>query len=285
MSYPNTNQSEPAALSALPLLPRRISPSAIDRYRQCPRAVWFQLIAKVPRRERPSPTLMVGNAVHAALDRFFGLRVEDRDPPEEVLHRCLRSVWRRHRKSDTFLTRDEERDYGEQGLRLLSTFAKAFDTTAVPLARERWVSTRLPNGVELYGKVDRVDGEVRPHAKGVLTVIDYKTGRYVLDSEDLRDEPAAQAYVLATEDEYVREVVRVRYLYLAAGQEAWWELEREDVDTAREALLATTSRMYADQEFEPNPGEHCGRCPFAHVCPEAGRVELSDLEVDDDLVF
>lgn len=228
---------------------------------------------------------MLGNAVHSALYLFFGLRPSDRKPPEELLHKCLRAVWRKHRKADTFATRDEERDYGLQGLRLLSDFAKHFDTSIVPLARERWVSVRLANGVELFGKVDRVDGELHPDRKGTLDVLDYKTGRAVLDDEDVADEPAAQAYLIASEDEYGREVRRVRFLYLAAGTEARWEPEREDVDAVRKAMLELTGVMYRDRVFEARPGEHCSYCPFAHVCPEAGRVELSELEVDDELTF
>jgi RecB family exonuclease len=272
-----------ASAPAPPLLPRRISPAAISRYRVCPKAVFFQYVAKVPKRERPSPTLMVGNAVHAALKLFFGIRPEDRSEP--VLHQCLRRVWQEHKHPDTFMTREEEHDYGMQALRLLSDFYSSFDVGALPLARERWVSTRLNNGVELYGKVDRVDGEVHRNRKGSLTVIDYKTGRFQLDDSDLKDEPAAQAYALATEDEYAREVERVRYLYLASGEEARWEPEREDIEAAREELLAVTWEMFTDQEFEARPGEHCARCPFNHVCPDAGRVELTDLEVDDDLAF
>lgn len=275
----------PAKTSSRPLLPRRISPAAIARYRQCPRAVYFQYVAKVPRQERPSPQLMLGNAVHAALDKFYGLRPEDREPAADVLHRCLRAVWKQHRRADTFVTVDEERDYGEQGLRMLTAFAQAFDTTVVPLARERWVSTRLANGVELFGKVDRVDGTVAAAAPGVLDIVDYKTGRFVIDGEDLHDEPAAQAYLLATEDEYSREVRRLRFIYLAHGVESRWEPEREDVDAAREKLLAVTWEMYTDTELPAAPGEHCARCPFAHVCPDAGRVELDDLEVADDIAF
>lgn len=280
MATSSKNSSRPR-----PLLPRRISPAAITRYRQCPRAVYFQYVAKVPRRERPSPQLMLGNAVHGALDKFFGLRPKDREPTIDVLHRCLRAVWKNHRRADTFATVDEERDYGEQGKRMLATFAGQFDTTVVPLGRERWVSTRLANGVELFGRADRIDGDVGAGQAGELDLIDYKTGRFVIDDRDLHDEPAAQAYLLAAEDEYSRQVRRVRYLYLEPGVESRWEPEREDVDAAREQLLAVTWEMFTDTEFEPQPGDHCGRCPFAHVCPEAGRVELEDLEVGDDVGF
>ena len=283
---PTADLADPNSGSAnRPLLPRRISPKAISDYRVCPRRVWFRYVAKVPQRERPSPQLMLGNAVHAALAAFFGLRPEDRVPAGERLHQCLRAVWKQHRRADTFATRDEERDYGEQGLRLLSDFAVHFDTTVVPLARERWISTRLENGVELFGKVDRVDGDHQPGERGTIDIIDYKTGRFVLDDDDLADEPAAQVYLLASEDEYSREVSRVRFLYLASGAEARWEPEREDVDAARERLVEMTWTMYRDRTFEARPGEHCSRCVYAHVCPEAGRVELTDLEVDHELGF
>jgi len=268
-----------------PCLPRRISPSAISRYRQCPRAVYFQYVARVPRRERPSPQLMLGNAVHAALDKFFGLRPEHREPAGEMLHRCLRAVWKQHRQADTFTTVEEERHYGEQGLRQLSQFAESFDTAAIPLARERWVSTRLSNGVELFGKIDRVDATAAMDGTPGIDVIDYKTGRFVIDSADLHDEPAVQAYLLAAEDEYGCEVQRIRLIHLAEGIESRWEPEREDVDAVRERLLSVTSTMYTDSEFEPRPGAHCARCPFAHVCPDAGRVELADLKAADDLPF
>jgi hypothetical protein len=54
--------------------------------------VWFRRVAKLKPRERPSPTLMLGNPVHGALDLFFGLRPPDREPPEELLHACLRAA-------------------------------------------------------------------------------------------------------------------------------------------------------------------------------------------------
>ncbi len=246
--------------------------------------MWFSHVAKVPRREDPSPLLVIGNAVHAALEKFFGLRPAERGSGDEMLHRCLRAVWPESRKADSFATRDEERDYGQQALELLSTFRATFDTTLVPLTRERWVSTRLENGVELFGKVDRVDGRLAP-ADEPIDVVDYKTGRWQLDATDLPDEPAVQGYLLAAEAQYRRPVRAVRYLYLATGSESRWEPEREDVEAARESLLTVTWAMYRDQDFTPRPGAHCGRCPFAQHCPDAGRVEVADLHVRDDIAF
>ncbi len=228
---------------------------------------------------------MLGNAVHAALFLFFGLAPEQREPTEQRLHQCLRHVWREHCNANAFASVEEERAYGLRALELLSTFAARFSTDSVPLARELWVSLRLANGVVFRGKTDRVDGSTHPDRKGTLEVVDYKTGRVMLDDDEVAGEPAAQMYLLAAEEMYKREVHRVRFIYLAYGQDARWEPERDEVQQVRERLVARTDVMLADRVFEPRPGAHCARCVFAHLCPDAGRVELTDLEVDDELVF
>jgi len=228
---------------------------------------------------------MLGNAIHGALYLFFGLPPEQREPAQERLHQCLRHAWREHCRPGFFASVEEERAYGLKALELLTVFALRFTTDSVPLAREQWVNLRLSNGVLFRGKTDRVDGEPHPDSKGTLEVIDYKTGRVMLDDDEIADEPAAQMYLLAIEQMYKRAVRRVRFIYLAHGQDARWEPEREDVELVRERLVARTDEMLADRVFEPRPGAHCARCVFAHLCPDAGRVELGDLEVDDELVF
>jgi RecB family exonuclease len=258
--------------------PRRLSPSALAAYVTCPRKLWFSHIAREQRREEVSAPLIIGNAVHAALDRFFGL--PDRFRDLERLHVCLRAVWRRHAPLGTFATSDDEAEVGKAALALLDRFYGSFDSRAVPLSRERWLSTRLGNGVEVFTRADRID-----ESKGGIDIVDYKTGRHQLDSADLPREPAVQALAVAGSVEYRRPVRRVRYLYIASGEEARWEPEDEDIDAARERLVKATNEIIADREFEPLPGEHCRFCAFVHLCPAAGRVDLDDLEVPDDLGF
>ena len=266
-------------------LPRRLSPSAIDRYRACPRQAWFHLVQRTERGLPDTPNLMLGNAVHAALEQFFGLPPDDREPTEATLHRCLRACWNRFRTDETFVTLEEERDWGERGLRMLSRFASTFDTSLTPVARERWGSVRLENGVEVFGKIDRIDGERGWGLTSPVGIVDYKTGRPWLESVDLPSDTAAQAYALAVEAELGRPADHVRLLYIEHGTEARWDIEPEDLVAARDDLTAVTSLMVADREFEARPGEACQRCPYQDVCPEAGRVELEEIVVPNDIRF
>jgi putative RecB family exonuclease len=260
--------------------PSRLSPAALSRFRLCEKQFYFADVEHAPRREQSNPLLAQGNAVHAALEKFFGLRVEQRDPAEKVLHQALRNQWRAYCKPDTFANIDQEIEFGQAALALLSSFAHNFDTTVEPLAREQWVSTRLPNGIELFGKVDRVD----PFEDGIA-VIDYKTGRHQIEPEDLPGEPAAQVYLLAAEKEFGLPVRCVRYLYLQTGADVRWYPEREDVPTIAERLVALTTSIKEATAFPPSPGDQCRWCPFALRCPDRGRVELVDLAPVEGLPF
>lgn len=265
------------------VVPRRLAPSLIARYRGCPRAVAFELTQpKAPFKT--TPALMLGNAVHDALRKFFGLRVAERQLA--VLEDCLRSAWPRHRQQGLFADRDEEGYWGLQGLALLRTFWQRFDTQAVPLLRERWLSMRLKNGVELYSKIDRIDGARRPSSEP-LRIIDYKTGRYTPDPEDLVHEPAAQAQVVLAQAHYKRPVEAFSELHLAGeGAEIRWCTEAEDIAKATELLLAVTTQMISDKVFEARPSEQlCARCPWADICPDAGRVELDEIVVPEHFPF
>lgn len=164
---------------------------------------------------------------------------------------------------------EQERYYGLRAESMLQQFSETFDCTATPLAREQRVSARLTTGVDLVGRIDRLDDVTSQGSRNGLSVVDYKTGDHVVDRMDLPDEPAAAAYVLAAESSLGRPVEQVRFIYLASGTESRWELEREDVDAARERLLDITWQMHTDRVFEPRPGPGCSCCPFRTSCPDA----------------
>jgi RecB family exonuclease len=260
------------------LLPPRLSPSALGRYRVCPKSFLLTDIERAPRGNEASPILVQGNAVHHALERFFGLPQEHRKP--ENLERALRSVWPEHRKRDAFSSRDEEASFGRGALEMLRDYGERFDLSAEPLAREQWIGLQL-SGIRLYGKIDRVDRGVH----GGLDLVDYKSGRRLIEASDIPQEPAVQVYLLGAEEKFQLPVERVRFIYLALQQEVIWEPEREDVEALRERLLKTLTELQADQVFEARPGDHCRFCPAALRCPDRQRVALDELVPVEALPF
>jgi putative RecB family exonuclease len=261
-------------------MPPRLSASAINRFELCPKQFLFADVLRERQQEEPSPILVQANAIHHALERFFGLPLNERDP--ENLARALRSVWPQHRKRGAFAHADEEAFYGLEAIAMLRSFAGAFALDAEPLAREQWLKGRTKSGIEIIGKLDRVDE--RPDG---LSITDYKTGQRMLEPEDLRHEAAVAVYISLAEASYGRPVTRVRYLYLRQGADVVWELEREDVEALKRGIPTRIGeiRRATREGFVATPGEHCRFCPFALRCPERSRVSLDDLQVAEGLPF
>lgn len=269
---------EVGAAARRPRLPSRLSPSALGRYRSCPRSFLLTDIERVPRGGEASPILVQGNAVHHALERFFGLPPTDRQP--ENLERALRAVWPEHRVPGAFSTKEEEANFGREAIAMLHGYAERFGLDSVPLAREQWVQLRH-GGLQLFGKLDRIDRA----PSGGLDLTDYKCGRRLIDVADVPNEPAVQVYALAAEAQFQLPVERFRFIYLALGEEVRWEPEREDIEMLRERLSRTIEAIRQDEEFEAIPGDRCRFCPAALHCADRQRVELNDLVPVENLPF
>lgn len=232
-----------------------------------------------------SPALAQGNAIHHALERFFGLPLEERSV--ENLHRALRAVWPEYR-AGAFASRDEEAFYGREALELLSHFAATSDLEVQPLAREQRVRFRLTPDVTLVGKIDRIDDgdddsageQVRP-----IEIVDYKTGKPGLETADLPGEPATQVYVAAAEALFKRPVSKVRVIYLRGDDVVWIPGERGDVDELRERLLRICSQITETTDYEANPGAHCDWCRYALICEDRQRVSLNELVPPEGMPF
>jgi putative RecB family exonuclease len=261
-----------------PKPPRRLSPSALAMYEACPKAFEYQYVLKETGEDRPSPVLVIGNACHHALSLLFGLPVEDRSV--EVLHQALRSVWPQYVKADAFFDRDEEIDAGRDALALLSEFWNTQDCSIKPRMREDWVSCALPNGLRVFGRVDRIDD-----VEGGIAVIDYKTGKRAVTAKELPQTPAAKVYALAAQERFRLPVVEVRLVYLALGKTVVWRPTPQDLEQARRDLVQLTDSVHAAEVFAAKPGDACRFCAFASVCEDKDRVRLEDLIVSQEVGF
>jgi putative RecB family exonuclease len=257
---------------------KRISPSAIARFLQCPKRYRAYDLERTAPKPEPSPIFARANAVHHALERFFGLPDEHRSA--ENLERALRAVWPEHRRG-AFRTVDEEIEHGHAAIEMLRRFGQRFDLHAVPLAREQWLTAELPSGVQVFGKVDRIDA-VRG---GGLEVIDYKTGNVSLEESDLKHEPATWVYVAAAEAAYEDVVHRVRLIYLSVSADIVWDVEREDALELRKRLIRTVNEIEKTTEFPARPGPACNWCAIALRCRERTKVPLEELVPVEGLPF
>lgn len=266
--------------------PTVLSPTAIDRYRTCPQQFLLADLERRPRREAPSESLVVANAVHEALELFFGLEPDERDPL--LLETALRHVWPRHRGNVVFLSREHEAAVGRAALDLVQRYCRSFDITVAQIARETRVSVNAAPGIVVAGRIDRVelcgwdadDGE-----RAAIEVIDYKTGRRILDEQELLWDPAVQVYVLGAAERFARAVQAVRLQYLLAGEEVRIDVDEEIVALLRRRLEATVAELRADSEWEARVDTHCNWCPVEEHCEARIVVRADELQPAEGMPF
>ena len=115
-----------------------------------------------------------------------------------------------------------------------------------------------------------------------LVVVDYKTGRHLLTTDDARSSLALAVYAVAAARSLRRTCHRVELHHLPTGTVLAWEhtddtLARhirraEDIASecaeADDAFRAGLPAERYDEVFPPRTGPTCGWCDFRQHCPQ-----------------
>jgi putative RecB family exonuclease len=238
------------------------SPSALDRYRHCPRLYRFLYVDGLWEYSRSSLSQAFGTSVHAALRDLFRLPAQRRSA--DVLVRRFDASYAREGGGGRE-QRARERARGGEALR--RWFERA-DTTVVPYATEVALSATWDD-VTLKGRLDRVD-----RVPEGLRVVDYKTGARPASQERADADPALTVYAALAERRLGQPVASLVLDYVVCGVQ---------VETARPApvlaerlaeVLATARALRDDEEFRPRTGPWCARCDLLARC-DAGQAEVA----------
>ncbi|CAN5812654.1 ATP-dependent DNA helicase [soil metagenome] len=241
----------------------RLSPSQATAYEECPRR--YALERRVRAVEGDSPHMRFGSLVHQVLEAAEAEATGSDRPRAElgVALAHLDRVW-------------GEADFGSEAMndawrrraaglleRLYSSWPGVDEG---PIALEVSLPAAI-GGVEWVGRADRVD----PTPGGGLKVIDYKTSKTPPPLKEAGRSLQLGYYVLASSTAPA----------LAAhgpptGAELWYPLssrarssfpfdmtELGDVRLRLEAAAAGIT----DEDWSPQVGAHCDRCPVRLVCP------------------
>jgi RecB family exonuclease len=264
-------------------MPERLfvcTPSKLGAYEDCPRRYRYSYV------DRPSPPKgppwahnSLGASVHTALRNWYGLAADRRHP--EALPTLLKATWVREGYRDV----EQERDAYRRALRWLEGYVTGLDPTDEPLGVERVVAART-SVLAFNGRADRIDGRTGDDGPEAV-IVDYKTGRTGLDSDDARGSRALALYAYAAERVFRRPCRRVELHHLPSGTVAEHEhtlesLERHVAraeDTARDIVAAEKAVAAGgdpDEAFPTRPGALCGWCDFRAACPAGATVPAKD---------
>ncbi|WP_329428468.1 PD-(D/E)XK nuclease family protein [Streptosporangium sp. NBC_01495] len=285
-------------MDQLPLegMPRRLyacTPSRLNNWLDCPRRYRFTYLDRpAPQKGPPWAHNSVGASVHNALAAWWREPHERRTP--EVAGSLLAKGW----INEGFRDAEQSRTWRDRATEMVSGYVASLDPSAEPVGVERTVATRT-SVLALSGRVDRLDRRGEE-----LVVVDYKTGRRPLTTDDARSSLALAVYAIASSRMMHRPCHRVELHHLPTASIVEWEhtdeslarhlgnaeeiaVEASEADERYKGWSATTRPRGAapakarggdrtppavppeiDAAFPPRTGPLCSWCDFRRHCPE-----------------
>lgn len=252
------------------------TPSRLNQWVDCPRRYRMTYLDRPPPPKGPPwAHNSVGASVHNALADWWRLPERERTP--EAAGRLLDHGWLR----EGFRDRQQADAWRDRAREMVVRYVEHLDPAEEPLGVERTVAMRTES-IAVSGRVDRIDLRAGDNGDGELAVVDYKTGRRLLTTDDARSSLALALYAVAAARVLRRTCYRVELHHLPAGDVAVWEhtdatlarhLRRAE-EIARECASADAafkeglSADDMDDVFPPRPSPGCAWCDFVRQCPE-----------------
>ena len=237
-----------------------VSPSALERYRHCPRLYRFLYVDGLWRASRTGPAQAFGTTVHNALREFFRLPVARRSL--DALLGLYRKAWVR----EGYRGKEERERERARGADALRAWYERADTQVVPHATELGLQAAYGE-IVLKGRLDRVDAD----PGGGLVVVDYKTGRRPATQAAADADEALTIYASLVERRLGRPVTRLVLDYVVAGEQVTTVRPPEVLAERLGEVLAVAGELRADREFPPRTGPWCAGCDLLSRCPDGQR--------------
>lgn len=261
-------------------MPERLfvcTPSKLGAYADCPRRYRFTYVDRpAPPKGPPWAHNSLGASVHTALRNWFGRSTEPRRP--DALPTLLKGTW----VAEGYRDAEQERVVFRRALEWLEAYVAGLDPAAEPIGVERVVAAKT-SVLAFNGRADRIDRRAgaagaASSTGGELVIVDYKTGRSGLGSDDARGSQALALYAYAAERVFRRPCRRVELHHLPTGTVAAHEHTEDSLDRqVRRAEGAARDIMAAEREvaagadpdeaFPTTPGALCSWCDYRRQCP------------------
>ena len=242
--------------------PLSLSFSQLDKFEKCPLAYWFAFELKIP--SPPNASLLIGSAIHEALEVFYQKVKAGHIPAEEDLLKTFESIFQRI-QSESGSLGAHDLDLGKTKL---SDFYRAQDGIFVPpLALEKDFSFSVGEH-SIKGKIDRVDQE-----ENGVRIIDYKTGKSKSPSNPADVKFAEESlqfsiYALAAKECFDWNLNSLSFYYVYDNQVLTTTRSEDQLLATKEKILEYASQIQSGS-FEAKPGFICQWCEFQKICPSS----------------
>ncbi|HVQ96822.1 MAG TPA: PD-(D/E)XK nuclease family protein [Mycobacteriales bacterium] len=251
-------------------MPRRLfpaTPSKLTTFTSCPRRYYLTyLLRPAPPKGPPWAHNSMGAAVHNALREWWLLPPPRRTPTAGGA--ALAAGW----ITEGFRDAEQSARWRDRARDWVEGYLASVDPADEPVGLERQIAMRTSR-LALSGRVDRID------ARGdEVVIVDYKTGRWVPNTDDARGSVALAVYALGAARTLRRPCHQVELHHLPTGQVVTWRHTDESLgrhvsraEQVADDIVAGTDTVEAgadpDDVFPPQPGTQCGWCDLRRHCP------------------
>ncbi len=264
-------------------MPRRLytcTPTRLSAWLDCPRRYRMSYLDRPPPPKGPPwAHNSLGASIHNALAGWWRLPLPQRTVTAAGV--LVDRGWIDEGFADqTQLVRQRER-----AIAMVEHYVADLDPADEPLGVERTVATRTGK-IAVSGRIDRLDARPAEPGGPDLVVVDYKTGRHLLTTDDARSSMALALYALAAGRALRRPCRRVELHHLPTGEILAWSHTEESLarhlgraeDIAEECAAAGEQLREGlpadryDEVFPPRPGPSCAWCDYRRHCPEGAEA-------------
>ncbi|HEX6526624.1 MAG TPA: PD-(D/E)XK nuclease family protein [Streptosporangiaceae bacterium] len=266
-------------------MPRRLytcTPTRLSAWLDCPRRYRFSYLDRPPPPKGPPwAHNSLGASVHNALAGWWRLPVAQRTIG--AAGTLLDRGW----IDEGYADETQSVRWRERARQMVEGYVAGLDPADEPIGVERTVATRTDK-IAVSGRIDRLDSRHDAEGGAELVVVDYKTGRHVLTTDDARSSMAMAIYAIAAGRVLRRPCHRVELHHLPTGAViAWTHTEEslarhlrraediaDDASAADERARDGLPTDEIDTVFPPRTGPGCGWCDYLRHCPEGAAAAI-----------
>lgn len=265
-------------MSQLDLLPKKLSPSRISDFHQCPKKFYYKTIEKLP--DPQTEEAMRGSIAHDVLEQMYKLPKAERTVERAMA--LLEELWPKYEEKSDFDRLESEKPGLKTRMdkfvkKALENYFKIEDPTLYdPSSLEEYVCFDMPgDGPTVHGFIDRVD-DIEFNGQQRVYISDYKTGKIPQPRYAHKAFYAMRiyAYLMYQLTGQIPEALHLIYLKGTSREKAVLrEKVTENTITQAEQELRTSwvkiQQAAAEEKWPAKPSVLCNWCSFKTICPDA----------------
>lgn len=168
-----------------------LSNSSISTLKQCKRKYYYDYVLRLPRT--PRDYFILGTFVHAVLEDFYKLKMEDRSLKiSSLMGKCFGDVRDKTPDATGTILRDAKIILQDYLTRIISR-----QELPPKMVLENKFNVEV-EGIPVTGVIDRIDFGADNH----IVIIDYKTGKRAKSEADFQEDLQLPLYALAAQKIY-----------------------------------------------------------------------------------